>query len=219
MSPSTSKDLILYSEISTFQTSDFLSTHFELLKHSLNFGKQTSVTQKFVPYHRLLGRALLLHALQLLNIKDFNLKHMTYSEMGKPQLETNPLINFNISHSEQIVVCAVSLNNVVGIDIEKEKTIDIYNFKDHFSDHEWDLLNCSSNTSLFFDLWTKKEALLKALGHGLSIPLKDIEVSSNRLHCNNDIWTFSKLHLMPNYCVHFTCNNDVPSFEIKKMTF
>ncbi|GAA3648286.1 4'-phosphopantetheinyl transferase family protein [Flavivirga jejuensis] len=218
MSTSITKDLIFYSEVSAFINSEFLVQNFEFLKNSLRFGEQISLTQKTIPYDRLLGRALLFKALKFLNIKAFDMSQMTYNSTGKPQLKTSPHVNFSISHSNDIVVCAVSLYNVIGIDIEEVITVDLYNFKNHFSDSEWELLNYSSNPSLFFDLWTKKEALLKATGDGLSSTLKDIEIPTNRVCYNNTVWTFYKLSIMSNYCTYFACNNKT-SFEIKKLHF
>lgn len=92
------------------------------------------------------------------------------SESSKPYL---PEIHFNISHSGDYVVIAISKKNV-GIDVEL--------IKDHF-DHELLAEVCFTsnerklitNLEDFYTFWTRKEAILKASGEGLIDDLHDIE--------------------------------------------
>lgn len=93
------------------------------------------------------------------------------SSHGKPYLRDYPEIQFNLSHSENIALYAISKDIPVGIDVE-------YNLKSHdimgiaerfFSPEEFGLIKISENPQkLFFQLWTRKEAYLKLKGHGIS---------------------------------------------------
>ena len=90
---------------------------------------------------------------------------------GKPVLKNFPNIHFNLSHSEDIALCAIS-NTPVGIDVEYlDKNIEYLNIsKRFFSPAE--IIN---NKLDFFKLWTQKEAYLKSQGKGLSAGL-EIEI-------------------------------------------
>ncbi|TYQ14629.1 UNVERIFIED_CONTAM: 4'-phosphopantetheinyl transferase [Acetivibrio alkalicellulosi] len=94
-------------------------------------------------------------------------------EYGKPYLKDFPDFHYNISHSGQWVLCAIS-NMPVGIDVEIVKEMDLRIAERFFSEAETkDLLMKKENERLeyFFDLWTLKESYIKADGRGLHIPL------------------------------------------------
>ena len=68
-------------------------------------------------YNFIVGRLLLKKGLEELGMVD-QLQHIAYRNSGKPYLKD---VFFNISHSGNLVVCALSTKGVVGIDIEKTK--------------------------------------------------------------------------------------------------
>lgn len=100
-------------------------------------------------------------------------------EKDKPELANSPLpLRFNISHTDNMIMCAVMLNNDIGCDIENtNRTADVLSIaKYSFSELEVNNLLAQPVTqqvSRFFDYWTLKESYIKAWGLGLSIPLKD----------------------------------------------
>jgi len=101
---------------------------------------------------------------------------------NKPFIIGNP-IYFNITHVRDAFAFVVSKDFYVGIDIEKASRdinyLSIIN--SFFSPKERDYM-IKSETGFrdrFFLLWTRKEALLKALGAGIVVDLKCIEVSVN----------------------------------------
>ncbi|WP_370476583.1 4'-phosphopantetheinyl transferase family protein [Tamlana flava] len=107
-----------------------------------------------------------------------------YGNNGKPELkfpDSNQL-GFNLSHSGNRAIIGITDKYLIGIDIEevnnKIDPIDIaHRF---FSENEIMLLdNAMDNEKhkLFYQLWTRKEALLKAVGIGISTPLENIDVS------------------------------------------
>ena len=112
---------------------------------------------------------------------DFNnWKTTTY---GKPTLQNQ--IFFNFSHSQNWVICAISENLDVGVDIEKVKDFNFFEFKNHFSDNEWNIITQAPKPeTAFYNFWTKKEAAAKLLGLGLNIPLKELEIIDNIIYIN-----------------------------------
>ena len=90
---------------------------------------------------------------------------------GKPILKKFPELYFNLSHSEDIALCAIS-NNPVGIDVEYlDKDFDFINIAKRFFGPS----EVVKNKLDFFRLWTQKECYLKSQGKGVSAGL-DIEI-------------------------------------------
>lgn len=106
---------------------------------------------------------------------------------GKPFLEANcgrdaDSLRFNLSHSGDQALCAVTRSREIGVDIEQvREDFDVYEIADRFfSPGEVAALRALPQASLregFFTCWTRKEAYIKARGEGLSMPLDRFEVS------------------------------------------
>jgi len=100
-------------------------------------------------------------------------------EKDKPEIVEPPIpLRFNISHTDNLIICAVMLNDDIGCDVENtQRTSDVMSIaKYSFSESEVNDLAMqpkTQQTSRFFDYWTLKESYIKAWGLGLSIPLKD----------------------------------------------
>ncbi len=98
------------------------------------------------------------------------------NEWGKPSIIAPPTpLAFNLSHTDGMVVLAVAAGGELGIDVEQiDRTVGFDIADRFFSPLEVaDLfaLPDSARQQGFFDLWTLKEAYIKACGMGLSIPL------------------------------------------------
>lgn len=94
-----------------------------------------------------------------------------YNEWGKPFV-ANARLEFNVAHSDNHFVLALS-QEPVGVDIEKIKTIEDLQLvaRTVFSPVEltaWTLLPETEELPAFYRIWTRKEALLKALGRGVT---------------------------------------------------
>jgi 4'-phosphopantetheinyl transferase len=97
------------------------------------------------------------------------------NKFGKPEiLEAGggPAMKFNISHSGELAVCCLSPRFDVGVDVEEVD--ESQSFEEvaatQFTPYERARLTACSGptrTHAFFQLWTLKEALVKAFGHGL----------------------------------------------------
>lgn len=119
-----------------------------------------------------LGAGLLLK--QCLDEYGINIEKIRYGDNGKPEADG---ICFNLSHSRDRVVCAIS-EKPVGCDIEK-----IGKFREgiaerYFTDSEVQYLEQfegEEKVEEFYRLWTMKESYLKMTGEGMSLPLDHIE--------------------------------------------
>lgn len=97
-------------------------------------------------------------------------------EQGKPFLSGSDSehLQFNLSHTQDLAILAVTRKTEVGIDIEyNDRKTDWKGIcKRFFTIPEQDSLFALSDTQqemAFFDLWTRKEAYMKVLGTGLSL--------------------------------------------------
>lgn len=111
---------------------------------------------------------------------------------GKPMLaEGDDDLNFNVSHSGDVGVLAFCRGREIGIDVERaDPRVEIDDLAESsFSTterHSLRLLRGNARVDRFFQLWTAKEAFIKALGGGLSIPLQDFTVD---VGLETDLWT------------------------------
>jgi 4'-phosphopantetheinyl transferase len=101
-------------------------------------------------------------------------------EYGKPFLPQSD-IHFNVSHSGEVVAIALAANEV-GVDIEaKHRIPEIAAIAARFfSKEEAERVSAASDaTDEFFRIWTMKEAIVKAAGQGLGLPLDRFTVPSS----------------------------------------
>jgi len=104
------------------------------------------------------------------------------NEFGKPRLAGDGQVHFNLSHCEERAVLAISDAAEVGIDLERERPIEHVDLaKRYFHPTEVAAITASRDEAAqrraFFLVWTLKEAVVKALGTGLSTPLDSFEVA------------------------------------------
>lgn len=106
-----------------------------------------------------------------------------YAAYGKPRLvPTQSGVRFNVSHSDDLMVCAVARNRELGVDCEAlRENIELESMaRRYFSAAETEsLLSLPPQERVrgFFNCWTRKEAYIKAHGEGLSMPLNTFAVS------------------------------------------
>jgi 4'-phosphopantetheinyl transferase len=106
------------------------------------------------------------------------------SEFGKPSLRTGGSIHFNMAHSGEAALVAVSGDREIGVDIECVRNPDdfLQTARRCFSPRELDLLRSveeSQYADMFYTFWTRKEAYIKARGEGMSLDLTAIDVTGS----------------------------------------
>jgi 4'-phosphopantetheinyl transferase len=107
------------------------------------------------------------------------------NQYGKPSIENRHrdiLLNFNLSHSNEMVLFAFTLGRRIGVDIEYMKPLKDMNsvIESNFSSNEnveLAALPINKREAAFYHCWTQKEAFVKALGEGLSRGLDQFDVS------------------------------------------
>jgi 4'-phosphopantetheinyl transferase len=101
------------------------------------------------------------------------------NEHGKPFLEPDCGLQFNLSNSVDLVVCIIAEGVQVGVDVESQtRSTNILTVVERvFSEAEraqLDKLEYSAKLDRALSMWTLKEAYIKARGMGLALPLEKI---------------------------------------------
>lgn len=109
------------------------------------------------------------------------------SDRGKPYCKSHPHIYFSLSHSGNFVALAIS-DKEVGIDIEKLRPAKDNLINRVCSQNEIDAISNSENPHIkFTEIWTKKEAYLKALGTGIDRELTSIDTTDKNLNFTTEV--------------------------------
>ncbi|MBB5315456.1 4'-phosphopantetheinyl transferase family protein [Tunturibacter empetritectus] len=109
---------------------------------------------------------------------------------GKPKLSpiNGDSIAFNVAHSEDTILIALTRTGSVGVDVEYfDRSTDImevaqYNFTASENQCLAAIADPRSRIKTFYRYWTRKEAVLKADGRGLIASLASFDISFESVH-------------------------------------
>jgi 4'-phosphopantetheinyl transferase len=107
---------------------------------------------------------------------------------GKAYICNYKNIYFNLSHSEKIVLCAIS-DKEVGADVEYiDPEIDLNIAKNYFYNSEYEnIMKAENKPDEFFKYWVLKESYMKYTGLGMNLKLDSFEiVIDDRIRLRND---------------------------------
>ena len=142
-----------------------------------------------------------------------------YDNLGKPRFQDSTLnqrFRFNFSNSQDQGLLAITLSHEIGVDLERIREMnDMLGLANrYFAAAETETLfrlPSAEQPPAFFRYWTRKEAYLKAVGKGLTFPLRNVHVSlsDSRGECrildiNGDVeeaekWELSNLTPHPDF--------------------
>ncbi len=133
--------------------------------------------EKVMSYRFLADRKLSLYSALLVRMELSLLTGIPAGELQfynhfnhKPALLTAPQVFFNLSHTQNMILCGISLKEAVGVDVEKINTAPLDVMEHVFHTYEIRYVQCASSNLKdirFYEIWTKKEAYTKQLGIGL----------------------------------------------------
>ncbi len=153
---------IYSASISDFTQADYTETYSLLdcaLREKIDAKKQMNDKRCSLAGYMLLYRGIL----ELYGKTDF---HISFNSHGKPVCD---FCFFNISHSENRVVCAIG-DEVMGIDIQRIKPIKLRPRYKFFNEQENRYVNYDNAlaSARYAEIFTKKESAVKMLGQSLS---------------------------------------------------
>jgi 4'-phosphopantetheinyl transferase len=138
-----------------------------------------------------------------------------YGSKGKPALASVDNVQFNMTHSGTLAAVAITADCQIGIDVEQIRQLsDMEQIAERFfcPEETKEIMSVPpcERAHTFFRCWTLKEAYVKAVGDGLSVPLNGFQVTlqpdrpKRLVHVGNDIaaaesWTLHELCLAPDH--------------------
>ncbi len=174
----------------------------ELERHQhLHNKHQQSFLVSHIACRHILAQYLNLSAKQIIYKKN---------KYGKPLLDHGTPIRFNMSHSHNTAIIAISNNADIGVDVEFIKKKPSWEKIAHRFFHPNEIAylfdqDTDEQKKSFFQIWTRKEAYIKALGTGFATPFSSFDVIKKDIilgSANNpdtNIWYQKDLKVIPQY--------------------
>lgn len=160
---------------------------------------------------------------------------LSYSVSGKPLFNNKKLkipIEFNLSHSKNILIYAFTLDTPLGVDVEYinlRTDIDKIAYR-YLPAHEYDqlrLLQGKNKLQVFFRYWVRNEALIKAKGdilqthssshYKLSLETQ-LSISKSEKKEINSVYGISNLFLYPDFAIAVAVKGNAKPIVIEKYT-
>ena len=207
---------VYYSELD----SDFSDERFRNLVSNLPLFLQNKINRlrrKTSQLNSLVGLELLKYALKENGFSDDKIEDIEYNTNGKPFIQN--AFYFNLSHSNNIIVLAC-YNSEIGIDIEQIREVDSTKLSAFLSEKEIHEIRQSNKPNLLFaDIWTKKEAFVKAIGKGIAkTPFAKIQISENTISYLDKKYFCTKISIQNNMSSHFCVEQKNIPFTIDQVS-
>ena len=152
---------------------------------------------------------------------------------GKPVLaagEGAVVPHFNITHTPGLAACGLTLAGPIGVDAElRGRAVDVAGVVERcFTPEERRRVEAAGpeGNQRFIELWTLKEAVAKALGHGLAMDLRSFSVTTDPCAVcfegrPDPSWRLS-LTTLPRHCLSVACKPEegaIARFEWREISW
>lgn len=129
-------------------------------------------------------------------------------------------INFSSSHHENFSIVCAAKKTQCGIDSELIKSININMYNDFLHPNESQFINQQLNSQFtFYEIWTKKEAVLKASGLGVSQDLQSIDAHENTVQINNKKYFTKELNISENSITYIATDQENIQLNLEEVIF
>ena len=181
--------------------------------HSRAFRYRSNLSK----YNYVIGRLLLKQGLDFFGLNN-DLEQIEIQQNGKPVLAG---IHFNISHSHHHVICGFAKSGTLGLDMEKINPIDFEDFASVFSTREWNFIkNADDPIQAFHWFWTRKESIIKALGHNLSyLNQIDLDVLNDHFVLEGKRWFLQDVVIQEGYMSTVCSEKEMENIEVIEIRF
>jgi len=218
--------LVLYYKVAPEKISSAqLSALIHRWRDELPANKQQKISQLHQQSDQLLslaGLQLVKKGISELLKRPFSLQQLQFPAQEKPfiSVEQEENIDFNISHSGNVVCCVISDKLKVGIDIELRRQISEATLKKFLADQPDSIKgNDTKELSEFFNIWTKSEAIIKAANYGSIFNMKELKLEENGGFYQNHYWHTSPINISTDdpdkeYTCHIACSKKMTGNDI-----
>jgi len=199
------------------------TSDFDRIRHPFSPSISERISKYKIPKERnlkIVGKGLLIKALKDWNIDPkLALANLKYTQTQQPYIDGFS-IQLSISHSEDLVACAVAKSAKIGIDIEKIKPVKLSLMQAHMDASAWqEIINAPDPDGMFFRHWTIREAAVKASGFGLEqIELADIKTTEDTILLRNEMYHYRMLPLSHAHSSCLAADRDIKDIEIVRLS-
>lgn len=197
-------------------TDDFTEAQWQRLLATLPLAMQQQ-NKRYVQWkdrlRHLFGKLLLRDALQQAGFGPDCLEQLYYNEFNRPYISES--IDFNLSHSGDFVICAITNVSKVGIDVEEIAPVDFDDFDRVMTPEQWQRIHAAENSQqMFFTCWAIKESMIKAESSGMSLPLLQIHIKDNHVYYQDKVWYVKELPVHESYCTWVCADQPISEVEL-----
>ena len=149
-----------------------------------------------------------------------------YGSKGKPTIANEPAddLSFNASEADGLSLIAVARGRRVGVDVERLRSVPeakgiVCDFGSPLEKEAFGLVRREEREDWFLRWWTGKEAFVKAVGDGLSLPLATFSIlvsagGGMRLEGGGDAWSVHTLDPAPGYVGALIVEGPMPQLSV-----
>jgi 4'-phosphopantetheinyl transferase len=138
---------------------------------------------------------------------------------GRPTLKSPQPFYVSVSHTANCAVCVLS-STPVGIDVEPLRPLPTRALPLFLTPIEQSALLADSPSSTGpLHAWVQKEAVVKADGRGLQIPLTAVRLAPRQARLENHHWFLAELALHPAYVTYLASQEPLTTYQIVQMRF
>ena len=208
--------------LSIHLTGNEQSFDFEQIMEQLPSSVKERIYKYRIPQERNLkiaGKGLLVKALKDAGVEPAQaLSNLKYTATQQPYIDGLAL-QFSISHSEDLVACAVAKSAKIGLDVEKIKPVKLSLMQAYMDEVAWqEIINAPDPDGMFFHHWTIREAAIKASGFGLEqIELAEIKTTDDTIQLRNEMYHYKMLPLSHTHSSCLAGNHKIKEVEIVRL--
>ena len=164
-------------------------------------------------FRKAAGKLILFYSLEKLGYVDYDPEMLQADENGRPYL--SDCVDFNITHSGNYIICSISKEGRIGVDVEYTQPVNLQEFRHILNDKEWNwVVNSSNPNRRFYHLWTLKESAAKVDGKGIFIPFQSLEIDHQQIAYGTNRWYFKNLALDEEHVAYITAEKPFGQFEV-----
>jgi 4'-phosphopantetheinyl transferase len=163
-----------------------------------------------------IGKLLLRYGLKKLGFKPDLTIDIKYTDQKRPYLDIP--WDFNITHCDDLIAIVFAENKRVGLDVEKVEELNLHDFQNCFVVPEWnDILSAKDQYSRFFYYWTRKEAVLKAVGSGLLIHPSLFSAIENYVVLEHNTWFLHQVEVKKEHVCFLATEDTEPEITLHEI--
>lgn len=151
----------------------------------------------------IIGLWLAVEALTALGVEGCEPGRLARDVHGRPYLPDASNADFNIAHSGDVVVCAVSTVGRVGVDVELHRPVALADYREVFPPDIWQqVIQGPDSLSLFYRYWTQLESVVKAEGTAFAGPFQTMRIARDVAEYLSRRWFIAPIAVATEYHCH-----------------